>query len=103
MSYAPPPGPHGGIPGQRQWGAAPSPQAYRGPARPRKFLVVVVGLLVSAAALAGIAATVLWWDNTSRQTGFTDTNITKDQLPGPRGLGTDLPPSPAAASAGGRS
>ncbi|MGR7000081.1 hypothetical protein ACU686_21650 [Yinghuangia aomiensis] len=59
MSYAPPPGPHGGIPGQRQWGAAPSPQAYRGPARPRKFLVIVVGLLVSAAALAGIAATVL--------------------------------------------
>lgn len=103
MSYAPPPGPHGGIPGQRQWGAAPSPQAYRGPARPRKFLVVVVGLLVTAAALAGIATTVLWWDNTMRQMGVTDKNTVQDKLPGPRGLGADLPPSFAPSAAGGRS
>lgn len=101
MSYAPPPGPHGGIPHQQQWGAAPPPQPYRGPARPRKLLVVLVGLLVTVASASGIALTVLWWDNTAKESGYTDTTLIKDELPGPRGLGADVVPSPGAV--GGRS
>ncbi|MGW0664647.1 hypothetical protein [Streptodolium elevatio] len=92
MSYAPPPGPHGGIPHQQQWGAAqpPPPQPYRGPARPRKLLVGLVGVLITVAALSSMAFTALWWDNSIKETGFTDTNPYKD-LPAPRGLGAPVP------------
>lgn len=95
MSYAPPPGPHGGIPHQQQWGAAqpPPPQLYRGPAAPRKFMVGVVGLLIVVATLSAMAVTVLWWDNAIKELGFTDTDPYED-LPAPRGMSADVPAAP---------
>lgn len=101
MSYAPPPGPHGGIPHQQQWGAAqpPPPLPYRGPARPRKLLVILVGLMVTAASVSAIALSVLWWDNTAKETGFTDTTLVKnDGLPGPRGMSIPVPPPAGGGS-----
>ncbi|WP_436778261.1 hypothetical protein [Yinghuangia sp. YIM S09857] len=92
MSYAPPPGPHGGIPHQQQWGAAtpPPPRPYRGPAAPRKVMVGVVGLLIIVATLSAMAFTALWWDNAIKETGFTERDPFKD-LPAPRGLGVAVP------------
>lgn len=97
MSYAPPPGPHGGIPHQQQWGAAPPPpRPYRGPAAPRKLMVAVAGVLIVVATLSAMAVTVLWWDNAIKETGYTETDL-YDDLPAPRGMGAENPPVPGPA------
>lgn len=103
MSYAPPPGPHGGIPHQQQaqqaWGAAQPPPPYRGPQRPRKLLVAIVGLFVAVAVLSTFAYWVQWTDNLGKEIGVNDISDFKE-LPGPRGM---APLGPPAAAPGGAS
>ncbi|MDI2131739.1 hypothetical protein [Yinghuangia seranimata] len=100
MSYAPPTGPHGGIPQQQPWGAAPPPPPYSGPAAPRKLLVGAVGFLIVAAVVSVFVFYVLWGDNMVKETGFTGTDDLKE-LPAPKGMGVTAPLVPGASVAGG--
>ncbi|MCF2526857.1 hypothetical protein [Yinghuangia soli] len=59
--------------------------------------MVLVGLLVSVASMVGIVYTVMLYDNTMKEAGWTETGLTDSELPGPRGLGADFPPATDAA------
>jgi hypothetical protein len=65
-----------------------------GPLPPRKALVVVVSVLITAASAAVIVFLVLWMHNVGRSAGHVGRNDLRD-LPGPRTVGLGAPAVPA--------
>lgn len=98
MSYAPPPGPHGGMP--QPWGAV-LPAPYRGPQRPRKALVGIVGFVLLAAVISVFALYVVWADNMVKDNGVgSRDDLDIKNLPKPQGMGVSAPLVPGAPSNG---
>ncbi|MGW1995931.1 hypothetical protein [Embleya sp. NPDC001921] len=83
-------------PEPQPWGAPAEPRPARGPAAPRKGLVIVVSVLIVAASAAAITFLVLWLHNVGQSVGHVDRSDFKD-LPGPRDVGLGAPLTPGTS------
>ncbi|MFI1579944.1 hypothetical protein [Embleya sp. NPDC020630] len=98
MTQSSPPRRQAAGPTPTPWGAPPEPAPARGPAAPRKVLVIVVSVLITAASAAVITFLVLWLHNVGQSVGHVDRRDLKD-LPGPHEVGLGAPVIPGTSGA----
>ncbi|MFI6585903.1 hypothetical protein [Embleya sp. NPDC050493] len=100
MTHSLPPQGRGPGPVPQPWGGPAEPRPASGPAAPRKGLVIVVGVLITAASAAAIVFLVLWLHNVGQSVGPVDRSDLKKDLPGPHDVGLGAPVTPGTPGGG---